>query len=151
MNKFAASLLVLGLLSGCMHEDEKEDPANTASLQGKWLGNTCTLADALYERLELNIENSNFTITNHRYTDSNCTTMDSMVTTTGTFKIGNTVTTPTGNTATEVDFTDSAANGGATELDIYAIINGQLYLGVDDDNNATRPTTLDMSFYFTKL
>lgn len=107
MKKFVMFLVVLGLLPGCRHEDKKSDAAG--DLVGTWMG-TCTqvFAGYVYSKGEIKFEANSFSNTLHLYGDSNCTTMTDMTdmaTFSGTYKTGNSITTSSGNKATEIDFT----------------------------------------------
>ncbi len=147
MKKFTMFLLALGLLSGCWHDDKKNNAAN--DLVGTWRSICKLSGDVLYDKIEYKIEESVFTKTRRAYSDSNCTTEVSSSAYSVAYITGNSVTTSTGNRATELDIKFSPA---ITHLDLYAIIDSKLYFGDDTDNNpATRPMVLDFNSYFVRL
>lgn len=149
MKQIAMFFLVLGLLSGCLHDDKKDDK-DTGGLVGTWLEPGCELIDVgVYVRSELQIETSSITATDHLYSDSNCTTMTGMESYSGTYTTGNTITTSDGTAATTIDVTTAIADGGETFLDIFAIIDNKLYFGVEV-MGATRPTALDFDSYYVR-
>lgn len=149
MKKLAIFLLVLGLLPGCKHDDKKNDPAAAGELVGRWMTTVCEADVGGYSKTEMKFEATSFSVTYHYYSDSNCITMTNMDTDSYTYKTGNSITATSGNKATEIDITWSAADGGATYLDIYAIIDNKLYFG--EVVGTTRPTALDFSSYLVKI
>lgn len=146
MKKFVVLFFLSLGLAGCVHSKSDNDDASD-ELVGKWVSTCASAGAGQYSKLEMNMTGSSYSLTFHIYSDSNCTTLVfSSQPDSGTYKTGGTLTTTSGNKATEIDITIS---GGETYLDIFAIIDGKLYFGKDPGSNA-RPTALDFDFYFVK-
>ena len=129
------------------------DDSNTTELEGIWVGPCDSFLDGTSENAILTISGNTYTYTGKGYSDSTCSLSDgSSVSDSGTFIIGNSLTTSSGLPAREIDLFSPNED---PEYDIYNISNAKLYLGdftaeKNGTSAANRPVDLDFSWYYTK-
>ncbi|MGJ8670986.1 MAG: hypothetical protein ACSHXK_15985, partial [Oceanococcus sp.] len=118
-------------------DDENSAAQVRSQLQGSWQG-ICDSAGSSSSRSMITISGNNYSDTTQFFEGAACSgTASPDGTDTGTFVLGNEVTTAGGLKAREFDVTD---DGGETFLDIVRIQGGQFFLGVAV---AGRSTQLD--------
>lgn len=158
-----ASLLLLTMLTGC-DSDDKDDDTTLPTLVGVW-NSSCINDDSDPEDEESSLYTYEFTETEVTlkqtiYSGFSCEQQLIELIISGTYVVGESVTTPSGVDATELDFIlTSAFNSfgyeyedyNYTALDLFVIEGTYLYLGdksesgSDDDESETtiRPEEID--------
>ena len=128
-----------------------ESYTKTSNLQGTWVTDCFDVAEGVYGKMTRDINGSSVTDTVSGYSDSSCNTLlGSSTPEYYKIVIGNPVTTTSGKSATELNVTP--LNGDTENYDIYSIIDGKLYFGDSPGTSAaTRPETLDLVIFFTKI
>lgn len=138
------------------NEGETESPPVTTELEGIWF--SCeTLANNTSEESKLVFEGNAFIFELSDYSDNACQVNGILAgVASGTFTIGNALTTTSGLTAKEFDSTILKIDGtsvNTTGFDIYSLSGENLAFGDEStgngDTEGERPTDLDLNLVFT--
>lgn len=138
------------------NEGETESPPVTTELEGIWF--SCeTLANNTSEESKLVFEGNAFILELSDYSDNACQVNGILAgVASGTFTIGNALTTTSGLTAKEFDSTILKIDGtsvNTTGFDIYSLSGENLAFGDEStgngDTEGERPTDLDLNLVFT--
>lgn len=143
-----ACLSVL-LITSCSSDD------STTELEGSWIEPCEIITNNTSWNTVLTFSGNTFVRIGTDFSDTTCSIPipdSSRVTYSGTFVVGNSLTTSSGLPAREID---SFSPNEDPEYDIYHISSGKLYFGdytavKDGSSPANRPVDLDFSWYYTK-
>lgn len=159
-------LISLMFLSGCGGGGGNNDVGSVSSntiteLEGSWKMNLCvTDLNGNYTTAAFTFSEDNLNIEKKFYNDAACTVINqnkpSEKQVSGTFIVGKSIKTSSGEDAKEIDIIDAIS--GETLFQIYSILNGKLYFGdinsnVNNDGSAAdkRPSDLEPSLFYTKI
>ncbi len=151
------SLVIVMLISGCGSDDDTNVSMTITELEGKWSQQCIDLMVGTSLKPSVTFSGSTYTALDINYSDSQCITANFTGTASGTFEIGNTITTSSGLSAKNIDFHQLKENGLDVNRNIFSIFqkdNETLYLGdnnsADGKTSANRHIVLDFQNSFTK-
>lgn len=149
-------LPMLFILSGCGGSSNSGGENTTTELEGNWKSLCTPFLGSSFD-LTIIFTGNTFSATSSSYNDESCVTLDEATIDTGTFTIGNALTTTSGLSAKEINITTLISDGmtvNSTEYDIFSIMNNNLFLGdsnvLDGSTIAMRPIELDTELSLIK-
>jgi hypothetical protein len=156
--KLLGSLVLIALVSGC-DTDDSADELPSESLPGVWKS-TCQerVTESGYEyssMITYEFTEPEIILKNTYYYDLVCEDFNFESTYSGTYEIGELVSTPNGVDATEIDIVLTERTTSLdleiedvdyTLLDLFVIEGTYLYLGDDSGEDGARPEDIDYSY-----
>lgn len=145
-------LISMIFLSSCDSGGE----SNATELEGTWV-TTCLMESSGSFEDTITFSGNTFSTSGKEYADTACSVFDTNYSASGTFVIGNAMTTSSGLSAKEIDVTLLKIDGAGVSInvyDIYRIDGEKLYFGDDSLLDATsvanRPIDLDFNEDYIK-
>ncbi len=129
------------------------------ALKGSWTGICEVNEEGGHSNSTVTFSGNTFNTVKNKYSDSVCSVIvETSFSLSGTFIIGNEITTTSGVSANEIEITilkDKSVDVNDMFYDIFKIDNGKLFFGISDEINdgnspSKRPLDLDLDSYFTK-
>ena len=159
----ALSLSLLVACGGGNDEDPTENNDETEDeLQGTWVS-SCVSYSSFYLLSSTTFSVGSYSSSSSAFFDSECADSVQGVSVTGSFVVGEAITTSSGVSAKEIDFiieTIDGVSASETSFGIYRIMDNTLFTGnlgfiegsgIDTSTEENRPTALNFDLPFTKI